>query len=71
MVATVDVGDDRDVGVVSSNGRGHDFRQGMGRRVVGALGMEQRRMGNGQQQLMRGKRSSMGNGQQQKGMDVR
>ena len=62
MVATVDFRDDGGVGVVSSNGRGHDFRQGMGRRGVGALGMEQRGMGNGQQQLMRGKRSSMGNG---------
>ena len=41
----------------------------MGKRA-GALGMEQRGMGNGQQ-LMKGQRSSMGNGQQQQGMDAR
>ena len=52
MAATVDVGEDGGVGVVSS-GHGHGYGQGCGEKRSGGMGMvngQQRSMGNGQQQ---------------------
>ena len=73
---TVDIGDDGDVGVVSSssscgceNGYSHGERRGGV--DCEAAGMEQRGTGNGQPQLTNEHQRSVGNDQQQQGMDRR
>ena len=63
---TVGIGDDGGVGMVSlSLSRGHGYGYDCGEKggSDGAVGMDQRGVGNGQPQLTNGHQLSVGNGQ--------